>query len=165
MYSGRSCKVGGVNDIGLPLPIFSVVLRFSLLRGCGSCRILWAFAFSRILQWERKQRRERPSICTWSYPAPPITRRFHRWGCVLGLRTAYPMRQNTNEAPDQMERSDIASEVSCPSCDSTIVYRTKRKGIFERIILYPLGYRAYRCEICDLRFRSRPKQHISPAGS
>src|SRR4029077_6254600 len=63
-----------------------------------------------------------------------------------------------NEEPNQMERSDTASEVSCPHCGSTTVDRTRRKGILERIILYPLGYRAYRCEICDMRFRSRPKQ-------
>jgi uncharacterized C2H2 Zn-finger protein len=57
---------------------------------------------------------------------------------------------------DQMKR-DTKSTLSCPQCDSTIVYRTKRKGILERIILYPLGYRAYRCEICDMRFRYKPK--------
>jgi hypothetical protein len=59
--------------------------------------------------------------------------------------------------PDQLKRLDIATETTCPQCYSTIVYRTKRKGILERILLYPLGYRAYRCEICDMRLCSRPK--------
>ena len=57
-----------------------------------------------------------------------------------------------------MEPSDIAPDVSCPQCGSIDVYRTKRKGILEHILLYPLGYRAYRCEMCDMRFRLRPKQ-------
>jgi hypothetical protein len=58
--------------------------------------------------------------------------------------------------PNQMELEDIGSEPICPGCGSAIVYRTHRRGILERIILYPLGFRAYRCEICDLRFRFRP---------
>jgi hypothetical protein len=63
--------------------------------------------------------------------------------------------------PNEREQEDIASEPICPECGSAIVYRTKRKGILERIILYPLGYRAYRCEICDLRFRYRPGHPIA----
>jgi hypothetical protein len=59
--------------------------------------------------------------------------------------------------PDQLKRLDIASEPTCPQCHSAFVYRTKRKGILERIILYPLGFRAYRCEYCDNRFCRRPK--------
>jgi hypothetical protein len=33
--------------------------------------------------------------------------------------------------------------------------------MLERILLYPLGYRAYRCEICDMRFCSKPKSSIA----
>jgi hypothetical protein len=63
--------------------------------------------------------------------------------------------------PDQLKRLEIASETICPQCFSTFVYRTKRKGVLERIVLYPLGYRAYRCEICDLRFCSKSKPRIT----
>jgi hypothetical protein len=63
--------------------------------------------------------------------------------------------------PNQMEQEDIASEPICPQCHTTIVYRTKRKGILERILLYPVGYRAYRCEICDTRFCSKLKFKIT----
>jgi hypothetical protein len=55
-------------------------------------------------------------------------------------------------SPDQMERSEIAREPTCPLCQSRVVRRTKRRGILERIVLYPLGFRAYRCEFCDHRF-------------
>jgi hypothetical protein len=58
---------------------------------------------------------------------------------------------------DQMKRLDIAFEPTCPQCKSTVVHRTKRRGILERIILYPLGFRAYRCGYCDHRFCSKTK--------
>lgn len=54
-----------------------------------------------------------------------------------------------------MKRFDIASEPTCPKCKSRVVHRSKRRGILERIILYPLGFRAYRCEYCDHRFYSK----------
>jgi hypothetical protein len=60
-----------------------------------------------------------------------------------------------------MKRVEITSELICPQCKSRAVYRTKRRGILERILLYPLGYRAYRCEICDMRFCSKPKPIVS----
>jgi len=56
-----------------------------------------------------------------------------------------------------MKASDIAPEISCPQCGSKNVHRTERKGILERAFLYPLGFRAYRCEACDKRFRHMPK--------
>ena len=63
--------------------------------------------------------------------------------------------------PDQVKQLDIASEISCPECNSRAVYRTKRSGLLERIILYPLGYRAYQCQYCGHRFRSRVKPVVS----
>jgi hypothetical protein len=52
---------------------------------------------------------------------------------------------------------DIVLEVYCPNCNAVKTYRTKRKGIWERFILYPLGFRAYRCENCDHRFCIRSR--------
>ena len=59
--------------------------------------------------------------------------------------------------PDQTKRLQIAAEIICPQCKSRVVFRTKRKGFLERIVLYPLGYRAYQCEYCLKRFCSRNK--------
>jgi sporulation related protein len=59
--------------------------------------------------------------------------------------------------PDQTKRLLIAPEITCPKCKSRVVFRTKRKGFLERIVLYPLGYRAYQCEYCLKRFCSRNK--------
>ena len=59
--------------------------------------------------------------------------------------------------PDQLKRLQIAPEIACPRCKSRVVFRTKRKGFLERIILYPLGYRAYQCEYCLKRFCTRNK--------
>jgi DNA-directed RNA polymerase subunit RPC12/RpoP len=58
----------------------------------------------------------------------------------------------------QMDQPDIAPQVTCPQCGSQEVYRTKRIGILERVLLYPLGFRAYRCEICDARFRRKIRE-------
>jgi len=59
--------------------------------------------------------------------------------------------------PNQTKRLQGATETTCPQCKSRVVYRTKRKGILERIILYPLGFRAYQCMYCLTRFCSRSK--------
>jgi DNA-directed RNA polymerase subunit RPC12/RpoP len=63
--------------------------------------------------------------------------------------------------PDQMKQLSIASEPTCPQCKSRIVYRTKRRGVLERIILYPLGFRAYRCKDCENRFCSNAKRSLA----
>jgi ribosomal protein L37AE/L43A len=62
---------------------------------------------------------------------------------------------------NQKELKEIASKPICPQCGWAIVHRTKRQGIWEHFIMYPLGYRAYRCELCDFRFRSRIKLPIA----
>ena len=54
-----------------------------------------------------------------------------------------------------------ATELTCPRCQSRILYRTKRKGFWERVILYPLGFRAYRCEDCDARFCTKSNLPIA----
>lgn len=63
--------------------------------------------------------------------------------------------------PDQTERTDIASQVSCPRCESLEVRRTKRKGILERILLYPLGFRAYRARFAMLASASERNDKTS----
>jgi hypothetical protein len=63
--------------------------------------------------------------------------------------------------PDHTKRLQSAPETTCPQCKSRVVYRTKRKGILERIILYPLGFRAYQCKYCLTRFCSRNKATAS----
>lgn len=59
--------------------------------------------------------------------------------------------------PDQIKRLEIAPETACPQCKSRVVFRTKRRGFLERVVLYPLGFRAYQCEYCLKRFCSRNK--------
>jgi hypothetical protein len=59
--------------------------------------------------------------------------------------------------PNQTKRPRAGSETTCPQCNSRVVYRTKRRGILERIILYPLGFRSYQCYYCLHRFCSRAK--------
>ena len=54
------------------------------------------------------------------------------------------------------DQPNISPQVTCPQCESREVFRTKRNGIVERILLYPLGFRAYRCKNCDNRFCRRP---------
>jgi hypothetical protein len=41
---------------------------------------------------------------------------------------------------------------SCPKCESARIYRSKRRGIVERIILTMISVRPFRCERCDARF-------------
>jgi len=42
--------------------------------------------------------------------------------------------------------------LTCPQCRSERVYRSKRRGIFERRVL-PLAFlMPFRCERCDYRF-------------
>jgi DNA-directed RNA polymerase subunit RPC12/RpoP len=60
-----------------------------------------------------------------------------------------------------MKTLQSATELTCPRCQSRNLYRTKRKGFWERIILYPLGFRAYRCEDCDARFCTKSNLPIA----
>jgi ribosomal protein L37AE/L43A len=62
---------------------------------------------------------------------------------------------------DQMKQ-DIKQDLFCPECDSTSLRRSQRKGILERFFLYPLGFRAYRCQDCYNRFVSRFKGQFVP---
>jgi len=66
-----------------------------------------------------------------------------------------------NGPRDQMKPPEIENEVTCPECRGIHNYRTNRKGIWECLILYPLGFRAYRCEVCDARFCSKPDLPIA----
>jgi predicted Zn-ribbon and HTH transcriptional regulator len=49
--------------------------------------------------------------------------------------------------------------MSCPLCHSKRIHRSKRKGIFEQVILAMVLVRPFRCESCDYRFfrRSLPE--------
>jgi len=42
--------------------------------------------------------------------------------------------------------------VSCPKCQSKRIRRSKRRSIFERILLGLMFVRPYRCDTCDHRF-------------
>jgi transposase-like protein len=42
--------------------------------------------------------------------------------------------------------------ISCPSCQSTAIRRSKRKGIFESFILSLTPVRPFRCTDCYRRF-------------
>jgi ribosomal protein L37AE/L43A len=55
----------------------------------------------------------------------------------------------------------LKPKLTCPQCSSTKIHRSKRRSILERILLYPIGYRAYRCQNCDNRFFSRIKHHVA----
>jgi DNA-directed RNA polymerase subunit RPC12/RpoP len=63
-----------------------------------------------------------------------------------------------------MEKQTLqnATELTCPECASKKLHRSRRRGFWERIILYQLGYRPYRCEDCDKRFRSKSNSPIAP---
>ena len=52
----------------------------------------------------------------------------------------------------------MPTELACPQCKSRNIYRTKRKGPLERMVLYPLGFRAYQCGYCKKRFYSNTNQ-------
>ena len=49
--------------------------------------------------------------------------------------------------------------MTCPKCRSEDLYRSRGRGIYERIVLRALGKYPYRCNECGERFYSkRPKQ-------
>jgi hypothetical protein len=144
--------------------------QFSSVNGydCG----LWNLAFNRIFQSKWKCRRKLSSIYVQFGTDYSLYRGIHLFGFSLEIIPAYDNskeRLNGIEthllnqsvlrgAPHQMDQPDIAPQVTCPQCESREVCRTKRNGILERVLLYPLGFRAYRCEICDARFRRRIKE-------
>jgi hypothetical protein len=45
-----------------------------------------------------------------------------------------------------------AKKKFCPECHSNALRRSQMRGVVERSILKPFGWRAYRCEDCDHRF-------------
>ena len=47
---------------------------------------------------------------------------------------------------------------NCPSCGSAHMYRSMRRGLFERVVLRILFKRPYRCENCGSRFYSTRKR-------
>ena len=48
--------------------------------------------------------------------------------------------------------------MTCPSCASELLHRSRARGICERILLRALGKYPYRCDECDERFYAqRPK--------
>ena len=61
----------------------------------------------------------------------------------------------------QLNKQKTTPYLTCPACNSKVAHGTKRKGIVESLILYPLGFRAYRCEYCYKRFCSRTKQYLT----
>ena len=55
----------------------------------------------------------------------------------------------------------------CPSCGSQRVYRSRRRGVAERMLFRLLLVRPYRCESCDVRFygyRKRFEVHLAGDG-
>jgi predicted Zn-ribbon and HTH transcriptional regulator len=42
--------------------------------------------------------------------------------------------------------------LTCPLCHSHRIHRSKRKGLFERIVLAMIFVRPFRCLTCDYRF-------------
>jgi hypothetical protein len=134
--------------------------------------VLWHLAFHRIFRSKWKRRRKLSSIHAQFGIDYSLYRCIRLFDLSLEIVPAYDNpkeRLNRIEthmlnesvlggAPVQMDQPDIAPQVTCPQCESQEVYRTKRNGILERILLYPLGFRAYRCEICDARFRHRIKE-------
>jgi len=59
--------------------------------------------------------------------------------------------------------------LSCPLCHSKRIYRSRRKGIIERVILAMIFIKPFRCERCDFRFfrwsitanRNTPRQETT----
>src|SRR4029077_12923350 len=47
----------------------------------------------------------------------------------------------------------------CPSCQSTNISRSKRRGLFESIVFKLIHVRPYRCLSCDSRFFRRAFIH------
>src|ERR1700722_15429883 len=88
--------------------------------------------------------------------------------CVLKFRSIVEVRHGFCSIGDlnlnQNKNEEIASKPICPQCSWATVHRTKRQGIWERFVLYPLGYRAYRCELCDFRFLSRSRLPLASSG-
>lgn len=50
----------------------------------------------------------------------------------------------------------------CPECQSENIYKSRRKGWLEAVVLKLIHVRAYRCQSCDLRF-FRWATHRRPA--
>jgi hypothetical protein len=48
-----------------------------------------------------------------------------------------------------------ANELSCPACGDAL-HRSRRRGLFERVILRLVFIRPLRCHRCQLRFFSPP---------
>jgi hypothetical protein len=46
------------------------------------------------------------------------------------------------------------NSVCCPSCGSSLVRRSRRRGVVDRLYTI-IGMRPFRCEHCDLRFFKR----------
>jgi len=52
----------------------------------------------------------------------------------------------------------------CPNCRSANTHRSRRRGLFERVVLRMAFVRAYRCDNCSRRFYSSPFQRRSANG-
>ena len=42
--------------------------------------------------------------------------------------------------------------IRCPDCSSARFHRSKKKGLYERLILSMFFVRPFRCDECDFRF-------------
>jgi predicted Zn-ribbon and HTH transcriptional regulator len=54
------------------------------------------------------------------------------------------------------------SFMTCPSCRSEDLYRSRGRGIYERIVLRVLGRYPYRCNECGVRFYAKRPKQVSP---
>lgn len=60
-----------------------------------------------------------------------------------------PARRCTTEQP------------SCPFCESTHLRRSRRRNLWERVVLRLISARPYRCLECDRRFYDRAHPHVT----
>ena len=51
----------------------------------------------------------------------------------------------------------------CPHCSSTEVFRSHRRGPFEKYVFSVIGMRPYRCIKCDSRYYAFGSPHESTA--
>jgi hypothetical protein len=67
----------------------------------------------------------------------------------ISLRGLIQLGFNSNVSPTKRR---VNMRIRCPNCESLLIYRSRKKGILERVLLKLIFVHPFRCEGCDSRF-------------
>jgi len=67
----------------------------------------------------------------------------------ISLRILMPLGSSQTVLP---KKRKVNMRISCPNCESRLMYRSRKKGILEHVLSKLLFVHPFRCEGCDSRF-------------